>query len=485
MSDVLYMSLAVGLSVAGAILSAIGYVMQKKGHIAVIDANEIHEIQDEDTSSFWSNKLWAAGFFVYVIGSLLTAAALKFGAQSVLAPLGALVLVCNAVFATKFLNEPFHRSNLYGIILVIIGSIMAVVFGPKSNSTPVTLDYIASCWRSVQFLIFFIWMSALLSLDYFVTKLVERKNYKSMDNHKITHGSNFLMISYIAIAAYFGSTNVLFMKSAVIIIGSFELSYFIHYLFYVTIFGIVLVNILLENFRQKALVYFDARYVVPIYQVLLILGSALMGAIFFNEFAGMSILQLVAFGIAIFITLLGVAILAYDVGSAYKKIMKKLDDKTPKAIHFTKQRNLSQRAKARMSFVKRTHREKTITDMAATAWGGPANYLAAQYYATSMRFMLNDTLRDVEQAHDAAAHTQVKDNEYDKVKSVEIETHNNGNNNGKTKENNDEILNGLTVKLKVDDNTENDNVNNGNNNDMDENDNDNVEYHVDNDRFIE
>eukprot|EP01084_Bolivina_argentea_P252087 423053_1 len=393
--DALYMSLAVGLSVVGAVLSAIGYVMQKKGHIAVIELNEIHEIQDEDTNSFWSNKIWVGGFIIYVIGSLLTAAALKFGAQSVLAPLGALVLVCNALLAPKFLGEPFKRNNLYGITLVIIGSVFAVVFGPKSSTEPITMKYIERCWRAHNFVIFFSVLTIAVIIDYILVKIYERKNYNSMDNHKIAHGANFLMISYISLASYFGSTNVLFMKSAVIIIGSFELLYFTDYLFYITIIGIVIVNVLLEYFRQRALVYFDAIFVVPIYQVLLILGSAMMGAIFFNEFALLSAIQLALFSISICITLLGVAILAYDVGAIYKKMIKVIDEKTPKSIHLSKKKKpLSVRSIAQQTF-HRTHRQRHLI---FPVFHGAGNYISAHFYSMSPRFMFNGGIQIIEAA---------------------------------------------------------------------------------------
>ncbi len=59
--------------------------------------------------------------------------------------------------------------------------------------------------------------------------------------------------------------------------------------------------------RQRALAYFGALFVVSIYQVLLIVGSAMMGAVFFNEFAGLAAYELVLFILAIIITMMGVA----------------------------------------------------------------------------------------------------------------------------------------------------------------------------------
>lgn len=42
--------------------------------------------------------------------------------------------------------------------------------------------------------------------------------------------------------------------------------------FYLTVVVVIAVNVGLEIFRQKALLYFDASFVVPLFQVSLILG---------------------------------------------------------------------------------------------------------------------------------------------------------------------------------------------------------------------
>lgn len=348
--------------------------MQKKGHNAVIEQKEISEITDSDaTYSFWSNPIWVSGFGIYVIGSLLTAAALNFGAQSVLAPLGALTLVCNAILATKFLGEPFERNKIFGIALVVLGSVLSVIFGPESSDDPITIDNIKSRWTNLIFLLFFAVWSGLTLFDFALVKVFERKNANNTDDHEIVHGANFLMISYTSIAAYFGSINVLLMKSIVTILGSFEVDYFADWFFYVTIASIVAVNFLLEFFRQRALFYFDAVFVVPIYQVMLILGSALMGAVFFDEFATLTSVELALFTLSIGITLFGVAILAYDVGAVYNSVLRKLH------LSREKKKDESNAAtKALDSFV-RSH-GAGATRQVFPVWGGGVGHFGAEYY---------------------------------------------------------------------------------------------------------
>ena len=95
--------IAVSLASAGAIGSAIGYVVQKKGHNQVNAFNN-KQIKEEDKKTILTSWVWIIGFIVGVLGSITTASALKFGAQSVVAPLGALTLVANSILATKILG---------------------------------------------------------------------------------------------------------------------------------------------------------------------------------------------------------------------------------------------------------------------------------------------------------------------------------------------------------------------------------------------
>ena len=106
--------IAVCLASAGSISQGIGYVVQKKGHNEVNAINNTTQNESEK-KTYLTNCLWITGFVVYVIGSLLNAAALKFGAQSVVSPLGALTLVANTILATKFLGyiQIYHFIQIY------------------------------------------------------------------------------------------------------------------------------------------------------------------------------------------------------------------------------------------------------------------------------------------------------------------------------------------------------------------------------------
>lgn len=76
----------------------------------------------------------------------------------------------------------------------------------------------------------------------------------------------------------------------------------------------IVCNFLLEYFRQRALKYFDAVIVIPIYQVFLLVGSILMGAMFYDEFDDMATSNIGMFALSIMIILVGIVMMALNFG---------------------------------------------------------------------------------------------------------------------------------------------------------------------------
>lgn len=268
------MVVGIAMACVGSTLDAIGFVAQKKGHNRTIEKNEINEITDEEkVYRFVTDPMWVSGFLICITGSILNTVALRYAPQSTLAPLRSITLVANAILATRFLGERLGIQQCIGILLVIVGSVGSVLFGPTATSGDLTIEYIKECWANSVFLIFFGSLTGVALIDYLLVRGFEHKNKPHKDEEKpIVYGANFLMISYVFLAAYFGSLNMLFSKSLVTILGTFGADTLSDYFFYINIVVVVVVNIVLEFFRQRALYYFDAVFVVPIFSVLLILG---------------------------------------------------------------------------------------------------------------------------------------------------------------------------------------------------------------------
>ena len=79
-----------------------------------------------------------------------------------------------------------------------------------------------------------------------------------------------------------------------------------HWLTYALVIAFLAANVATEYWKQKALANFGALYVVPIFQVVVIVGGITFGVIYFEELETMETANIIFFIIAILITLTGV-----------------------------------------------------------------------------------------------------------------------------------------------------------------------------------
>ena len=223
------------IAILASILNAIGYTIQKEGHNKL----KFHNKQvNERSKSILSEKTWCCGFGIFILGGIANAVALYFAPQSLVLPLSAITLVANTyvhiihpilskffffrILATQILGEPFEKKSYFGIALVIIGSIFAVLFGPRTGGQHINITHLMQRWSDFEFLFFFIALSVLTLADFIGIKYFERLNDldESVAAKEIKHGQTFLMLSYGFMNAYFGSNAFLFIKAFTEFIGA-------------------------------------------------------------------------------------------------------------------------------------------------------------------------------------------------------------------------------------------------------------------------
>eukprot|EP01084_Bolivina_argentea_P026890 49999_1 len=151
-----------------------------------------------------------------------------------------------------------------------------------------------------------------------LVSLVTNNDNNRPDNEVYIHGTALLFL-YPTVAAYFGSCNILLTKAVgeIAVVTAQDVSegidpwehVFVSWIPYTLIILLIIANISMEYWKQKALAKFDAMYVIPIYQVELIIGGILFGAIYFDELSILNQERLALFLTAIVINLIGVSIL--------------------------------------------------------------------------------------------------------------------------------------------------------------------------------
>lgn len=101
----LYTTIGAMIAIAASIFNAIGYTVQKKGHIRLKQYNA--DKSDKEKKRLIKEKVWATGFAIYLIGGLLNAVSLFYAPQSLVLPLSAITLVANT-YAHIVILPHFH-----------------------------------------------------------------------------------------------------------------------------------------------------------------------------------------------------------------------------------------------------------------------------------------------------------------------------------------------------------------------------------------
>jgi len=238
----------------------------------------------------------------------------KLESAALLNPMEGLTLVANTLSAPPCLGEVLTTYDIVGTIVIIAGTIVVVVFGPH-NSEEHTASEILDKFGNTPFIIWSgcIWTAT--GIGYSVARYLEHINFRDgvkMDGSLKPRGAMFLAIMYCTTKGVMGGYTMLFGKMFAEVVaesgkGDNQFVKWETYLFFVLFISF---NFGMEYWRQKALNLFSTMYCVPLFQVALVVFSVFTGAIFFDEFAGMSMLDLVMFMIGVVIICLGVVVLS-------------------------------------------------------------------------------------------------------------------------------------------------------------------------------
>ena len=101
-----------------------------------------------------------------------------------------------------------------------------------------------------------------------------------------------------------------------------------HWLSYSSFTIVVATTLLLEYWIQEALKIYPANYVNPIYLTFTVILTIVFAALYFEEFDGMSNLHIHIFGIAVFVSFVGVAMIAFGErkNANKREEIKRMDD---------------------------------------------------------------------------------------------------------------------------------------------------------------
>ncbi|KAJ2681847.1 hypothetical protein H4R19_007249, partial [Coemansia spiralis] len=145
--------LGIAASVAGSVGHSLGMTLQKRAHMRL--GPRTGSGARRRRHGVWRDREWLAGLALYLLSSTgPPMLALSMLPMFVTAPLAAVGLVANAVFACWILASPFTWTDALGTLLVVIGSGCVALFG-AIDEPPLALDELLRLYRRRTYVCYF------------------------------------------------------------------------------------------------------------------------------------------------------------------------------------------------------------------------------------------------------------------------------------------------------------------------------------------
>ena len=237
--------------------------------------------------------LWWIGMLLMAIGETGNFLAYAYAPATLVAPLGSISVVCNALLSSLVLREQISSRNKLGCLFAIVGSCFVVRFAPTSDHQ-LNMSRLADYMTDPVFLSFLVLICAGFVYLYRLPQRTQQSN----------------VIVYVLMCSLMGAITVSCTKglSTALILtvsGSShdQFSSFLPWLLLLVICGTIVVQI---KYLNLAMISFGASEVVPVYYVTFTFCSVMAGVILFKEYHETSVLHASLFILGVAITFSGV-----------------------------------------------------------------------------------------------------------------------------------------------------------------------------------
>ena len=272
-----------------------------------------------------------------IMGALCDFASLSFAPQSVVMPVGSLTLVANVFFAHFWLGEKLGTTDIIGTSFIVGGAVLiAVAYGALGKTASEHVFYDADDLVELyhRWVVFFFGITVLGILGgfFYVMKKAERLVEEGKQKTEEYMGllAKVHPISYAAVAGIFGSFSVTF--------GVFSLNFSVRLnspvntnntsstgkaigellaatssdekgnqfeepFMYVFLFCMIVTILMQTHYLAHGLEFFDALFIVPVFQCFFIVLSIMGGALYWKEMASFNASQWTLFPIGVLVTL--------------------------------------------------------------------------------------------------------------------------------------------------------------------------------------
>ena len=296
--------IAVVLAVFAALLNNIGVNLQKLAWT---------KKQSNAIRGSVYRTYWLLGMVGIVLAAIFDFVALAFGPQSVIAPIGSLTMVANALIAPWMHGEKLHPQVLKATAIIIVGCATAVASASHSNNI-CDVDKLFELYFTGRFALYLAVVGTIIvSLILFVKRAERLKAELGEESAEYQKVFRLHRISYAGVSGIFGAQSVLFARTVdLLFIGSTrgEAIFLTYWETYMVLFCLVSCIVLQLYWLNQGLARFESLYNVPIFTSTWIVGTVLGGGVFYGEFYDFTWAQWVFFPLGIILCCIGVFYLA-------------------------------------------------------------------------------------------------------------------------------------------------------------------------------
>lgn len=340
------------------------------------NAGNNHHISNSDNQqrrAYYLQPYWLIGLFLVISGGISDFIALAITAQTIIAAISSINLVINLLFAGIYLHEQIYINDICGTILLVFGSILAVVYGNHDDQSH-TLDELVSYLHNIYFIIFvlFLLLIVLPVCSIVIVKyqpihtqleslyIKQQLLIESINNHAEDHShagnvhhtndsntiggsmdinvvdksstallntyeelidrlelqyhnrSILLPISYCTLSGICASFAMLFSKCSSELINTtiHDSNQFIYISTYLYLLATILSVIGQLDLFARALLVYDCCTVVPVFKGVFLICSTIAGLCYFQEFNQFNTVQSIMFTTGILINITGIVVLS-------------------------------------------------------------------------------------------------------------------------------------------------------------------------------
>ncbi|EGG05386.1 uncharacterized protein MELLADRAFT_88080 [Melampsora larici-populina 98AG31] len=246
--------------------------------------------------SYLRSPIWWLGILLMTGGELCNFLSYGFAPASLVAPLGTVALISNCAVAPLLLGEQFYKSDIFGVVLAILGTITIVLSTPRSTQafSPAQLQEALS---QVTFIVYV----SLCLVAVVALAILSSSRY----------AERFIVID-VGLCAILGGFTVLSTKALSSLLNQMFIACFNYPVSWLVTAVLVVTAVTQVIFLNRALQRFDSKHVVPVQFVLFTIIAIVGSAILYQDFKNVTSAQALNFFFGCLFIFTGVYILTWN-----------------------------------------------------------------------------------------------------------------------------------------------------------------------------